>query len=220
MNDCKVSIVIPVYNRWDLVHQLLTDLVRHERDLIDEVVVVDDCSPEEYNLEVPLPIRYFRNQVNLGFTLSSNNGLVWATQGTENRMVFLISSDVRIHGKFISRAEDVLLGAKRALVGNRHIAFDSGWNTFDGITFDYLEGWFLGATSDGWKDLGFFDSSYAPHDFEDIDLSTKAKKKGYKLVSLNNPNIVHTGAQSIPYGTERESITKRNMEYFQRKWVK
>jgi GT2 family glycosyltransferase len=215
----KTSIVIPVYNHWDLVENLIADLEKFEIDNIDEVVICDNGSEEQRVLKSGLPIKYLRSEKNLGFTLASNFGLKKVRQG-DDRMVFLISTDVRIYSKFIDRASDILFGAQPALLGNRHITFDSGWNTFDGITFDYLEGWFLGATSEGWRYLGYFDEAYSPFDYEDIDLSTTAKQKGYKLVSLNNPNIIHLGAQTIGFNPEREAITIRNKEYFRKKWVK
>ena len=212
----SVSIVIPTFNRYDLVQELLDGIT----EKVDQVIVVDDCSSEVAELQTDLPVFVASTPKRSGFTLASNYGLKLALAPfAQPSAVFLISNDVRFHGKFIQQSLDILLGAKQALVGNRHINFDSGWNTFNGKTFDYLEGFFLAATSDGWRDLGFFDENYAPHDFEDVDLSTTAKQKGYKLVSLNNPNIVHMGAQSIGYNPERETITRRNREYFQRKWL-
>ena len=128
---------------------------------------------------------------NEGFTLACNRGLRFVDKILAKRHIaFLISNDVQVKGKFIEQAADILFGARRAFVGNNLLSHDTGWNTFDGVTYSYLEGWFLAATSDGWRDLGYFDENYAPFDFEDVDISQTAKKKGYKLVSLNNPNNI------------------------------
>jgi GT2 family glycosyltransferase len=222
------SIVIPIFKNWKLCHALLSDINRYEKD-VDEVVVVDDFSEDSEVAEgldfwvdsKLLPITVLRPKHNGGFTVSSNIGLRYCEKPLAVRhMTFLISSDVRITGRFIPQAADLIFRAQRSLIGNRHIAFDSGWNTFDGKTFDYLEGYFLGCASDGWRDLGYFDENYAPYDMEDIDLSTTAKRKGYKLVSLNNPNIQHKGGGTIGYNPQREAITVRNKEYFRSKWIK
>lgn len=223
-----VSIVIPTYKTWDLTNNLSRQLEEHERFNIDHMVLVNDDPGQ------PAPIHTWRlgearatvfetvlMHYNVGFTLASNAGIKESIRDSGFRhIIFLISNDVQIHGKFIQQAADILLSGRKHLVGNRLIDWDTGWNEFDGRVFNYLEGFFLAATSDGWQDLGGFDEQYAPHDFEDVDLSTTAKSKGYKLVSLNNPNIVHKGAGTLGYNPEREAITIRNKELFRQKWLK
>lgn len=220
MRPYKVSIVIPTYKTWKLTQGLLDNLSRHEKDNIDEIVVVDDCSGDEVTLVSDLPFEVLRLEENQGFPKACNRGLEYVTQNiADKRLVFLISNDVIVTGKFIEQAAEHAFDARRALIGNRHIVFDSGWNTFDGKTFDYLEGWFFAANSDSWRDLGYFDEAYSPYDYEDIDLSTKAKTKGYKLVSLNNPHLIHMGGQTIGFNPTREAVTRRNQEYFRKKWL-
>ena len=226
MRDYTASAVIPIYKKWSLCHSLLTDL--KDNETLDEVIVVEDGSNDkEVNEGLDfwinsklLPLHVVRIRENAGFTIASNIGLKSAYKPLATRHItFLISNDVSVKGKFVEQAADLLFSSRRYLVGNRHIVFDSGWNTFNGKTFDYLEGWFLGCTSDGWRDIGYFDEEYAPYDMEDIDLSTTAKKKGYKLAALNNPNIKHMGGGTIGFNPEREVITNRNKEYFRKKWM-
>lgn len=220
MRDYKVSIVIPTYNTWKLTQGLLDGLSRHESERIDHVTIVNDCSTDTGGIETDLPFYILNLPKNSGFPIACNEGLkINCSQIAEKRIVFLISNDVIVNGKFIEQAADILFDARRYLVGNRYITFDTGWNTFEGKTFPYLEGWFYGATSDGWKDIGFFDENYYRFDYEDIDLSTTAKTKGYKLVSLNNPNLIHMGGQTIGFNPEREAVTRKNQEYFKKKWL-
>lgn len=222
MRDYAVSIVIPTYNTWKLTQGLLGCLSRFESENIDEVLVVDDCSPIQPDIETDLPLSILTLSGNSGFPIACNSGLLQVSRGgfAEKKLIFLISNDVIVTGKFIQQAADIAFGAKRSLIGNRHIGWDSGWNTFDGKTFDYLEGWFFAATGDAWRDLGYFDEAYSPYDYEDVDLSTQAKAKGYRLASLNNPHIVHMGGQTIGFNPTREAVTRRNQEYFRKKWMK
>lgn len=222
-----VTVVIPVYNQYRLTNQLLTDLLAHENSNIDQIIVADDNSPEQDAIDglerwgMALPVKVLRQKQNLGFTLNANAGLKLATETKkDNHIVFLISDDVRIFGKFIDQSAESLLSGRKHLVGQKLLSFDTGWNTFDGKTFSYLEGFFLAATANGWSELGFFDENYAPYDYEDIDLSTNAKKLGYKLTPLNSPAISHHGGGTIGYNPKREAITRRNQEYFRRKWVR
>lgn len=220
MNDYSVSIVIPTYNTWNLTESLAIQITQHESP--NDFIFVDDGSTNRpsgffYGLGnvVQLPM-------NTGFTIACNKGLKTALPLSSglNHIIFLISNDVQINGKFIQQTADILLSGRKHLVGNRLINWDTGWNEFEGKVFYYLEGFFLAATSDGWRELGLFDERYAPYDMEDIDLSTKAKSIGYKLTSLNNPNIVHRGAGTLGYNPEREAITIRNKELFRKKWMR
>lgn len=221
----KISIVIPIYRRWDLASELLRGLHRHEKHNIDEVVIVDDNSKDQdvnAGIEVLskiLPITVLQNEENIGFTLSSNRGLEYASRNFAQRgVVFLISSDVSIFGEFIEQSIEILDSPRRTLLGHKLLSHDTGWNTFDGRTFGYLEGYFLACTPDGWRDLGYFDPNYAPYDFEDVDISQNARSRGYKLIPLNSPVIKHLGGGSIGYNPDRQKITERNREYFRYKW--
>ena len=225
----KNKIVIPLYNRWDLCNELLWNLYRKERENISQVLIVDDCSPDEevaggmkwWDMNNMLPIQISQNEVNLGFLLTSNSGLKYVCDNSEPEdVVILISTDVHVYGKFISQIDILLLENPEALVGGILHVHDTGWNKFGSRIYPYLEGWMLAATVKGWQTLDFFDETNQPHDFEDIDLSTKAIHHSYELLPLNNPGLVHAGGKSISYGTERENQTKRNKEKFREKWVK
>jgi len=221
------KIVIPIYKNWGLCQSLLNDLRKNEKGNIGEIYVVDDCSNDaevdgglDFWTQVNLiPVTVLRNEENLGFTLSSIRGLHYAcSRSKDDDVVYLISSDVRINSKFLDASSQIAISQK-ALVGHRLLSGNTGWNSFDGKVYPYLEGYFLACTAKGWMDLEYFDPSYAPHDFEDVDLSTKAVSLGYKLIPLNNPMISHLGGRSIGFGQERETVTDRNREYFRKKWV-
>lgn len=224
----KNIVVTLMYNKAYLTDALLKGLAKHEKDGIDKVIIVDNGTTEKDSLWqmrqwaccFPFDIQIETLDDNLGFTLGANYGLQVADEDPfENNLVFLISNDVEIRGKFIEQSEQIFNEGKLTLIGNRHVNWDSGWNCFNGKIFDYLEGYFLAATSSGWRHLNYFDPNYAPFDYEDIDLSAKAKEKGFRLVSLNNPFIFHRGGGTLGYNPERQKITERNKEYFRQKWT-
>ncbi|MHA2246906.1 MAG: glycosyltransferase family 2 protein [Candidatus Hodarchaeales archaeon] len=221
----KTSVVIPCYNKYYLLHQLLYDLYKTCADDIDEIVVVNDASTEKdfenglrdfWFKENHLPVRLLSLKNNVGFLKAANRGMKYA----EGDVLCLISNDVRIHTNIIKRIKESLVMSQKQLIGNRLINFDSGWNTFNGKTYSYIEGWLLACTRDAWNDVGGFDERFAPADFEDVDLSTAFEAKGYSLCGMNNSKVEHLGAQSYGYNPEREAITKRNQKLFEEKWVK
>jgi GT2 family glycosyltransferase len=236
----KVHIVIPIYNQWALCHELLWNLFRKERENIASITLVNDCStdPEveggirwwcsEYGSKYPIYSQ--TNLENQGFLKSSNTGIVkcltanglmkdGVVESSED-IIILISTDVLVHGKFISQIIDIISTNPKSLVGGILYSSDTGWNKFGDKLFQYIEGWLLATTVNGWiKDLQLLDERYAPSDYEDVDLSTTALSLGYELVPLNNVSIKHLGGKSIGYSDERFAQTKINQKKFEEKWI-
>jgi GT2 family glycosyltransferase len=219
------SIVIPVFSRWDLLHVLLYDLYKN-CSLIEEIVVVDNGNESKYPDVLSgltwwqsthmLPIEVVHLKENVGFLKASNIGLKAAIED----VVILISTDVRIQSDIIKALEIIDTVSDKWFAGGRLYNASTGWNDFDGRVFNYVEGWLLAGKKQTWEDLGYFDERYAPYDFEDVDISTMALEKGYILHSLElDCNISHIGAQTISYGDERETQTKKNRKVFEEKWL-
>ena len=219
MTAHSVSIVIPIYNHFSLVHDLLLSLVN--RTAPQEIIVVDDYSNDKatldglawwkhnYGIDVIRPVE------NLGFLRASNYGMSKA----HGEILCLLSSDVIVEDDLCRLIEVAIEENPKRLVGGIVYNGSTGWNLFGGKVFPYAEGWLLACTKENWKMLGGFDVRYAPYDFEDVDLSTKALQEGMTLYSLNNPNIRHIGAQTIGYNEQRTEQTERNRRKFEEKWI-
>lgn len=218
------SFVIPCWNHYNLLHQILFDIYQKcSRGPIKEVIVMDNGSTDQdfadgidwWKTNGMLPIRHLRTRENVGFLRASNIGLKKA----EGDIICLISDDVRIHKDIVASilSFDPI---ELLLIGGRLLDWDTGWNTFDGRVFPYLEGWLLAAHRDVWSTIDYFDELYAPNDMEDVDISTKAIECGYSLATLPENYTTHIGAQSIGYSPEREALTKINKEKFRNKWIK
>ena len=216
----KVSFVIPSWNHFELINQLLVDI--HEHTKPDEIIVVDDCSTDSKAIEglewwrVNYGVKVVRLSENLGFLKASNFGLKQAT----GDIVCLISTDVRIFEDITFYVKVTLGEGVKALFGGVVYRDSTGWNEFNGKIFPYAEGWFLAATKTAWEEFGYFDEELAPHDFEDVSLSTVAISLGYELLSIPPSAMKHVGAQTIGYTEERRKITEVNREKFREKWIK
>jgi GT2 family glycosyltransferase len=219
------SIVIPSYNHWDLTHSLLFDIYNNFPQDV-EILVVDDCSPDAEVLKglawwmngmLKGRLHVIINKENLGFLRTANLGVSKAT----GEMVMLVSNDVRIPDKsVVSKLKDVFgVYENPLLVGVRMLDYDTGWNTFDGKVYPYLEGWFLAFRKSEWEKFGGFDTRYTFADFEDVDISTTYRKGGGTLFALN-VEMLHLGAQTYGYTAERESNTRANQIRFVEKWCK
>lgn len=215
----KVSFVIPIWNNFHLINDLLVNISNH--CTADEVIVVDDFSTDPKTLnglswwEFNGNVKVHRPIENLGFLKASNYGLKLAT----GDILCLISSDVKIEEDLAKIVRDLITVDSKRLIGGVVHAQDTGWNVFDGKLYSYAEGWLLCATKEGWEGLGYFDERFAPHDYEDVDLSTTAAKKGYSIYAIHSDKIQHVGAATIGYTEERRQLTERNREKFRQKWV-
>lgn len=216
----KVSYVIPIFNHWKLINDLLCQIYDHS--LPDEIIVVDDCSTDQEtvdgikwwaeNYDI---IKILRPEENQGFLKSSNYGVSQAT----GDIVCLISSDVRVEDDLAKTVKEVIALDPKVLIGGVLYSHSTGWNDFEGRIFKYLEGWLLCFTKETWADLGGFDERYAPSDYEDVCLSTTAIQKGYSLIPLNNPKIKHMGGGTYGYDETRTARTTANREKFRAKWL-
>lgn len=218
----SVSIVIPAFNHYDLLHQVLFDIYKNCNS-VNEVVVVNDASTETdvitgldwWKHGGMLPVREIRSQTNKGFLLSANVGLMKATGDIK----ILLSTDVRVKGDLVQAVSLALKENPKRLVGGIIYSQDTGWNKFGKKIFPYVEGWLLATIADGWEALGYLDAIYVPNDFEDVDLSTKALSMGYELVTVPEGTAIHMGGGSIGYSPEREALTKINQRKFKDKWM-
>lgn len=224
MDTPDVSIVLLTYNGWSLTHQLLMDIKRHCYG-VREVVVVDNGSDDvdvEDGLKFwmktkVLPIRVETLAINKGFIGGANHGL----QKALGKVACLLSNDVRIYSRrFMDNLVQTFREDEHTLTGGIVYRGNTGWNQFGGVVYPYVEGWCVATTRDNWKALEYFDTRFAPSDYEDVDLSTKALRLGMSLEQAPDGSIVHLGGKTYGYTDERRARTERNRKIFEEKWVR
>ena len=220
----KVSVVIPQYKHYDLLHQVIFDLYKYCRQDVDEIVIVDDASNDpdlDDYIKIGMgmrffPTRVFTNNENIGFLKTVNRGVEKAS----GDIVVILSNDVRIYKNICKEIKEFLQANEKLILGARLIDFNSGWNEFRGRIYQYLEGWLIACTKKAWNELGGFDERYGLSDFEDVDFSTTAIKFGYSLVELSDGARHDHPASSYGFNPEREIRTKKNRKLFEEKWTK
>lgn len=213
----EASIVVPVWNRCDLTMQFLYQHWMQAQGHDAEFVVVDNGSTdntpailETWKLRMGKQLVILRNEENRGFGPGHNQGAAVAM----GRVLIFLSNDVAALGDYLTSLLEIV--ADGALYGAELLKHDTGWNKFDGQTIPYLAGWCIAATRPTWDKLGGWDERYVPCDYEDLDLSYAAMKKGMKLVNLELP-LRHAFGQSAR-NLDRLTITERNREKFMDKW--
>jgi len=242
--DPEVSIIIPVYNKWEYTAACLRSLAETQCSAAFEVIVVDDQSSDE----TPARLRdvenlvNIRNEQNLGFVGSSNRG----AEAARGRYIVMLNNDTQVMDgwldaliqTFIQNPDTGIAGASLVYpdgslqeAGGIIFQDGSGWNYGKGDNadrpeyqysreVDYCSGACIMLESSLFRELGGFDTHYAPAYYEDTDLAFRVRAKGLKVRVQPAAIIVHH--EGVTSGTDISAGTKRyqavNREKFLERW--
>ena len=219
--DSTVSIIIPMYNHYNLTHQCLFDLYKSHVQALEIIIVNDGSTDDEvsaglswWKKNIEYPVKVLNLEENLGFTGAVNRGVAVSS----GDIVIILSNDVRVYADIATLVKAQLLSDDRQVVGAELLSRDTGWNTFDGVIYPYIYGYLMACTREVWDELGGMDEIYSPGDFEDVDFSTTAISKGMTLSVIEPTSVHHVGAGSYGYTEKRRERTVINQEKFKEKW--
>jgi GT2 family glycosyltransferase len=240
-NDCRVSIIIPVWNKWQYTYNCLRSLLENTEHVAYEVVTVDDGSTDETSqmLSMVKHIGVVKNKKNLGFSKACNEGAKYAkgdyilflnndtevTKGWLDSMVKLIDADETIGA----------VGAKLVFSdGTLQEAGSIIWS--DGLTLcygrgedpdapefsyirdvDYCSAACLLIRKDLFVRLGGFDEIYSPAYYEDADLCLGVKSLGYRVVFHPEVKVIHHEFATSTKATAVQ-LYLSNQGKFAKKW--
>lgn len=208
----KVSIVIPNFNGERILKENLPKLLPVIGN--SEVIVVDDASTDGsiVALKKYFPqVKIVAREKNEGFSSAVNDGVKIAA----GDLVLLLNTDVVPTPGFLDAAIRHFKNSKVFAVGcmQKNVEGDKivwrgrGIGNFSQGFLIHQRGeidktntlWVSGGAGifrkNIWHDLGGMDELYNPFYWEDIDLSYRALKAGYKLVFEPESIVIHNQAQ-------------------------
>lgn len=226
-----VSIVIPVYGQWDLVKLNVEKNFQYDGDLITEVILVDDCSPELNPHHFNDKVRIIRNKENLGYSGTVNVGLRAAT----SEIIVLFDSDAHPVSSYIQLLIKIYKEDSVGCVGFKTIDEnnkDTGNFDFEPTLFGFIVGQKLHAKLKRFEffnhnrilpfscavsfrkkcleEMGYFDEKEFPVLDADNDVSMRIHRSRWKLLFENKIEIFHKGGNSIPRNHKRVLIFHRS----------
>lgn len=216
----KISFIIPNYNSDNI---LVKNLPRVLANGADEIIIVDDGSTDRSDEKIKNQIskikntekklKILENTKNLGFSSTVNRGVKEAS----GDVVVLLNTDVLPEPDFlaplIGHFSDPLVFAvgcmdksieeEKVIFRGRGLAkWSRGFLVHWRGEVDKTDTFWVSCGSgafrkDLWLKLGGLDEIYNPFYWEDIDLSYRAKKAGYKLVFEPKSVVIHKHEEGV-----------------------
>jgi GT2 family glycosyltransferase len=222
-----VSIIIPIFGQLGYTFNCLHSLFSHESCFSAEIIVVDDCSPDESGafLAAVSGIHYHRQAINGGFIRSCNTGAAMA----RGRYLVMLNNDTRVVKGWLDALLDSFeLFPRAGLVGSKLFYADGSLQEAGGIIWrngtcwnygrnddpnrpeysharrvDYISGCSICISAPLWRTLGGFDPLFTPAYCEDADLCLRVVAAGYEVWMQPQSRIVHYEGKTSGTDTEK-----------------
>jgi len=236
----KLSIIIPVWNKYNFTKACVEDLSRLNEDY--EIIIVDNHSTDQTQAELEKNSRivYQRNPENLGFAKACNIGYGLATAPN----VLFLNNDIRVRSNHENWPELLLKHCATSLVGPTMGQLDEKLNFVQEANRllpgkSYMSGWCLASSREIFEKLRIpnqrnllltdrfdplthapeiFSEEFGLAYFEDTDLSFRARKLGIPFEVVQVP-VVHFGKQTSKE-LNTHQLYQKARQIFVKKWSK
>jgi GT2 family glycosyltransferase/glycosyltransferase involved in cell wall biosynthesis len=241
-----VSIVIPVFNKFELTYSCLKSIQDNvSGNVTYEVIIVDNNSTDKsHHLKNMSGLIYVKNKENLGFVEACNIG---AAKGTGSYLVFLNNDALVTPNWLESLLSTIKSSPNIGLVGSKILYPDGRLQEAGGMIFKDGSGWNYGKNdhpdryqynyvrevdycsgasiiigSKLFESFGGFDMLYAPAYYEDTDLAFKVRQVGLSVIYQPESVIYHI--EGATAGTSTGGGFKKyqaiNHKKFLKRWNK
>lgn len=197
-----VSVVIPVWNGKKFLEKNLPAVAKIHAD---EVIIVDDASPDDSvsYIESNFPnFRIIRHRQNTRFPKAVNDGV----RQVNTDIVILLNQDVSPHPELLKyvlphfrdpRIFAVTFNEQHnswanATIKNGFVEFNNGPIDNQVHSSFWANGGSAAFRVSLWRKLGGFDTVFSPGYFEDFDLSWQARRLGYEIIWEPRALVTHT----------------------------
>jgi len=181
-----------------------------------EIIVVDNDSTDNsvYKIKAKYPtVKLILKKSNFGFAKGINIGVKKASGKylfitnddiifEKNSLKYLIEYAINSKKQGIFGGKQLTVKSKKNLSGGRNFNMYTGQhqnlkNEKTIVSCDQIDGCTMLISKKMFKEFKGFDENFSPAYFEDLDLCTRAKKKGYQVTFIPKATFYHKYAQTI-----------------------
>lgn len=205
----KISIIIPVWNGRNLLEKNLPEVIKaqkNERNNIGEIILVDDASPDD---SIDFVKKNFKNEVRI-VRLKNNRGFSGAVNmgvyASKYPLICLLNMDVIPEKDFLESVQVHFQDRNVFAVTLHENGSGPAIASFVNGFFQHRSGpekkvtqesaWASGGSAVFKRSLwikmkGFDEELFSPFYWEDVDLSYRAWKRGYKILWDPKAKVEH-----------------------------
>jgi GT2 family glycosyltransferase len=230
----NVSIIIPYYKTPHLLTKNMPSVIKameYGKNIIKEIILVDDGSDDEcakiIKREFPT-VKLITHKVNRGFSATVNTG----ARTSKGSLLALINTDVIPEQDFLVHANSHFADEKVFAVSLHEKGFGWARGNFEKGFVGFEKGeesknindtfWVSGGSGlfrrNLWMKLGGLDEElFSPFYWEDLDLSYRAVKRGYKLIWEPQAKVLHNHESTVSMLPDKnyvQRIRERNQLIF------
>jgi GT2 family glycosyltransferase/tetratricopeptide (TPR) repeat protein len=238
-----VSVIIPLYGGEEDI-RLCLDSLEKCGDLLHEIIIVDDCSPDdapsvvkEFAKEKNPTITFLQNEKNSGFAATCNRGY---EVSTGEAVIFLNSDTITPRAGLIRLVESLISsptigasGPHSNNVGYQQpidvtytdianidlFARDFAYREADDQDLPILVGFCLAVKRTVLQEIGTFDERFGRGMFEDNDFCYRIQRAGYRLRLAARSFVHHSGSHSLArMDINPNVLLSQNMDIYHAKW--
>ncbi len=238
MADNFVSIIIPVFNKWDYTRRCLDSLAAYTPRDDHEIIVIDnastDATPAEITDKYPY-VKYLRNNENTGFARANNS----AARHAQADVLCFLNNDTLVTPDWLGPLVAAIRSDEAVAAAGPRLLLPDGTIQAAGIVFNYMGGpYHLGAH---WRashpylvepmefnaltaaclvcrrklfeEAGGFNEHYV-NGFEDVDLCLTWRRSRLRLLHVPGSVVIHY--ESVSAG--RHDRETDNIKLFFSRW--
>ena len=197
----KFDIVMVSYNSKKYIKKCIDSILKSDYDLKNVGIYVYDNNSSDNSVEILKKIqkeqqnkfndfRVIEGKKNLGFGVANNKAVKYTTA----EYLFFLNIDCEIYSDTLSKIENSILNNKDNNIGIYELKQEpyehpKYYDPINGET-KWASGACMIMKSKLFKKIGGFDKKIFLY-CEDVEISFKVRKLGYKIIYLNNVSIIH-----------------------------
>ena len=210
-----VSIIIPVYNKFEYTYRCISSIIKSEENISYEIIIANDNSDDETKIidKYIKNIIVINNQVKYNYLINCNR----ASKIAKGKYILFLNNDTKVLKDWLSSLVKLIQNDEKiGMVGSKFIYSNRKLQEAGGIVFnngqcinygngdnpdypqynyvkevDYISGASIMIKKDIWENLGGFDERFSPAYYEDTDFSFKLRSNGYKVLYQPKSVVLH-----------------------------